>query len=625
MNETPFKFNDQRDLEGGVSDKPARPVPLQAFLDDCLSKYQPLSDGEVADYIPELAKADPEDFGIAITTVDGFVHKAGDAEREFTIQSVSKAFVFALALEVCGHRKVSQTIGVEPSGEAFNSIRLSPDNRPFNPMVNAGAIACSGLIHDQIGGDSFVAIRQKLSDFAGRKLELDEAVYTSESKTGDRNRAIAWLLKNNDRLSDAVDVILDLYFKQCSLLVTAKDISVMGATLANNGINPVTQSRVVTPDTCARVLSVMASSGMYDYSGEWLYRVGLPAKSGVGGGIVAVLPTQLGLGTYSPLLDPLGNSVRGLAVYEHVSSYFGLHLFKGQADIQSYVPTTYTLAEVQSKKDRQPADRMILENQGDQARVVELAGALSFVATDYVSRLVSSSGSSGMLIFDFRRVANISSAAAKLLVEAFKSNERRIILSSLSKDKPAAQMLEREIAAADIRTIKTFSSLNDAITWAEDQIIYLYGGFGSIGKEIDLENQELFSGLDEKALEVIQEQLEFTEHAPGAAIIKEGAASDSVYFLTRGMVSVMVAGGIRVATLDAGTCFGEFALASDGEKRSADIVADTSVKCYRLSLEAFDRLKKNYPQIADTIMKNLVRLMADRLKKANRKLQIALG
>ncbi len=128
MNETPFGLNDQHGLEGSVSGKQARPVPLQAFLDDCLSKYQPLNDGEVADYIPELAKADPEDFGIAITTVDGFVHKAGDAEREFTIQSVSKAFVFALALEVCGHGKVSQTIGVEPSGEAFNSIRLSPDN-----------------------------------------------------------------------------------------------------------------------------------------------------------------------------------------------------------------------------------------------------------------------------------------------------------------------------------------------------------------------------------------------------------------------------------------------------------------------------------------------------------------
>jgi len=620
----PTAKNDSSSRTNGETGKTPG-VPLQTFLDDCLAKFQPVRDGKVADYIPELAKTDPEAFGIAITTIDGFVHKVGDTETEFTIQSVSKAFVFALALEVCGYEKVSQTIGVEPSGEAFNSIRLSPDNRPFNPMVNAGAIACSGLIHEQLGDDSYTAIRQKISDFAGRKLDIDEDVYASECETGDRNRAIAWLLKNNSRLPDAVDEILDLYFKQCSLLVTATDISVMGATLANNGINPVTQARVVTPETCARVLSVMASSGMYDYSGEWLYRVGLPAKSGVGGGIVAVLPTELGLGTYSPRLDKLGNSVRGLEVCEHVSSHFGLHLFRGQADVQSYVPTSYSLTDIQSKKDRQPADRKILEKYGEHARVIELAGALSFVATDYVSRLASSSDTGSIVIFDFRRVAKITAAAAKLLTTTFKSIPGRVVLSGLSEDKPVAQMLRREIATADIPSVKTCNSLNDAITWAEDQIIYLYGGFGSIGNEVALEKQQLLAGLGDDEIRLVKDHAELVECAAGERVIKAGTPSDCFYFLSKGMVSVVIAGGLRAAILDAGTCFGEFALAAAEEKRSADIVADTSITCHRITLAAFEKLKKDNPSVSDRIMKNLVCLMADRLKKANSKLEIALG
>src|SRR5260221_7741030 len=309
------------------------PLPLGQFLDHCHASFRTDASGAPADYIPELKKVDPDHFGVALTTIDGHIYESGDTTVEFTIQSISKAFVFALALELLGIERVNAAIGVEPSGEAFNSIRLTADNRPFNPMVNAGAIACSGLICEARGADAFETIRQTLSRFAGRELAVDEAVYTSERETGDRNRAIGWLLRNYSVIKDNVNEVLDVYFRQCAILVNARDLATMAATLANRGVNPLTGDRVVKPNVVARTLSVMTTSGMYDYAGEWAYRVGIPAKSGVGGGIVAALPSQMGLGTFSPNLDSHGNSVRGLKVCEALPSRFDLHMLNRSADV----------------------------------------------------------------------------------------------------------------------------------------------------------------------------------------------------------------------------------------------------------------------------------------------------
>lgn len=211
---------------------PTRP-PLRRFLTDCHAEFRLDGSGELADYIPELKRANPDHFGIALVTIDGHIYEVGDSAVPFTIQSVSKAFVFALALEMVGEERVAATIGVEPSGEAFNSIRLTNDNRPFNPMVNAGAIACSGLIYEVDEKGAFERVRSKLSQFAGRELGVDEAVHASETATGNRNRAIAWLLRNYAVLPDDVDAVLDVYFRQCAILVTARDLAVMAATLAN--------------------------------------------------------------------------------------------------------------------------------------------------------------------------------------------------------------------------------------------------------------------------------------------------------------------------------------------------------------------------------------------------------
>ena len=205
-------------------------TPLYRFLTRCHCEHSTELSGSVADYIPELSKANPAHFGIGLATIDGHVYEIGDTAVQFTIQSISKAFVFALALDIVGADRVEAVIGVEPSGDAFNSIRLTADNRPFNPMVNAGAIACSGLIHSVKHGDAFALITDSLSRFAGRTLDMDQKVFASERSTGNRNRAIAWLLRNYSIIEGDVDEVLDVYFRQCSVLVTARDLAVMAAT-----------------------------------------------------------------------------------------------------------------------------------------------------------------------------------------------------------------------------------------------------------------------------------------------------------------------------------------------------------------------------------------------------------
>ncbi|HZC95650.1 MAG TPA: glutaminase A, partial [Bradyrhizobium sp.] len=360
--------------------------PLLRFLNACHTDFLAETSGAVADYIPELGKADPAHFGISLATLDGHVYEVGDTQIPFTIQSISKPFVFALALDTLGAARVESAIGVEPSGDPFNSIRLNAENHPFNPMVNAGAIACSGLIHEAKRDGAFECIRQALSRFAGRDLGVDEAVYSSESLTGDRNRAIAYLLRTSGVINDNVASVLDVYFRQCAVLVTARDIAVMAATLANRGINPVTGEQVVTPYAISRTLSVMTSSGMYDYAGEWIYRVGIPAKSGVGGGILAALPARLGLGSYSPKLDRHGNSVRGIKVCEALSAHYDLHMLNRSDNARNSVIADYNIGNSPSRRSRRPHEQGILSAHQHDVRIFELVGALSLSGVDYVSR-----------------------------------------------------------------------------------------------------------------------------------------------------------------------------------------------------------------------------------------------
>ena len=283
--------------------------------------------GEVADYIPQLGDADPRAFGLALVGVAGSVYRAGEADVPFTIQSISKPFTFALALADVGIDGVLERVGVEPSGEAFNAISLEPGTgRPSNPMINAGAILTTSLVAGTGPDERFERIRDLLSRCAGRELTVDESVFRSEHDTGDRNRALAYLMRHAGSLTAGVEDAVDTYFRQCSLLVSAVDLATMAATLANGGVNPRTSEEVMGQSAAEQVLTVMATCGMYDFSGEWLFRVGLPAKSGVSGGVVAASPSQFGIGLFSPRLDGRGNSVRGVAASRAISERFSLHL-----------------------------------------------------------------------------------------------------------------------------------------------------------------------------------------------------------------------------------------------------------------------------------------------------------
>ncbi|UBF29447.1 glutaminase A [Kovacikia minuta CCNUW1] len=302
---------------------------IQAILQELYLKYQPLSEGKLASYIPELAKANPDWFGICIATVDGQIYEVGNSDQLFTIQSISKVFVYGMALEEHGREALLTKVGVEPTGDPFDSIIRLDDysKRPENPMVNAGAIATTSLIKGNNPTDRLNYLLDMFRHYTGHDMFIDMSVFVSERTTGHRNRAMAHLMRHFGMIDEKIDDALDLYFQQCSVMVNCHDLAVMAATLANRGVNPCTGKRAVAACYIRDILSVMYTCGMYNFAGEWAYKVGLPAKSGVSGGIIAIVPNQLGIAVFSPPLDSRGNSVRGIKVCEDLSRRFELHMF----------------------------------------------------------------------------------------------------------------------------------------------------------------------------------------------------------------------------------------------------------------------------------------------------------
>ena len=300
---------------------------------EAYERYRGNDEGTVADYIPVLAQASRDAFGIAVVGPRGGAFEIGDVATRFSIQSVSKPFVFALVCEALGYAQARRHLGVNGTGFPFDSlvaVELNAD-RTMNPLVNAGAIATTSLVPGDTADEKWDRLQQGLSRFAGRELSVDEEVYASESATNLRNQGIAHLLQSYGRLYFDPDEATDVYTRQCSLEVTVHDLAVMASTLANGGVNPVTREVVVLPGVCRRVLAVMATAGLYELSGDWLYEVGMPGKSGVSGGIVTVSPGKGGLATYSPPLDAAGNSVRGQLATKYLAERLGLNLFASGA------------------------------------------------------------------------------------------------------------------------------------------------------------------------------------------------------------------------------------------------------------------------------------------------------
>ena len=286
---------------------------VEAALRAAYNQYRSLNEGKNADYIPALAQVPSAYFGIALTNAEGKVQEVGDSQQLFSIQSISKVFTAALVMQESGGQKIEDTVGVDSTGQVFNSITAVEQHRgkEMNPFVNPGAIATVGNVKGSSSDEVWAKILQIHSDFAGRQLDVNQAVYKSESDTNQRNRAIGELMSAYERFPMDPATAVDFYTRQCSINVSTRDLSVMGATLAFGGRNPVTGKQVIDPSHVPGLLAIMSTAGMYDDSGKWLFRTGLPTKSGVGGGLVGVSPGKFGIGTFAPPLDAAGNSVRG--------------------------------------------------------------------------------------------------------------------------------------------------------------------------------------------------------------------------------------------------------------------------------------------------------------------------
>ncbi len=588
--------------------------PIQAFVDALHARFAGLADGRVADYIPELAKADPSKFGIAIATVDGRVYEAGDTRAPFTIQSISKPLVYGVALEDCGAERVRACIGVEPSGDAFNSISLEAGTgRPLNPMINAGAIATSSLVPGADRDARLARVVDALSAYAGRPLSTDEAVFESERSTGHRNRAIGHLLRNHGILADDPEPALELYFRQCSVVVDARDLALMAATLANGGVNPATGQRAVAAEHLGAILSVMTTCGMYDFAGEWVARVGMPAKSGVGGGIVAVLPGQLGIGVFSPALDARGNSVRGVRACEAISAELGLHFLQPPRAAGVAVRARYDGAQVRSKRRRTGAEAAWLDRHGASIVVHELQGDLRFATLEPVIRALSEdTPAPAFAVLDFKRVAHADAAAVRLLarlVEAFGRRGAHLVFSRVRRGSPF-DALAAEVDAHHVGALVFQPQLDLALEWCERRLIEQHTRERPVQRLAGLAEHALCAGMPAADVATLDAHLVRERIEAGTRVFCRGDAADALYLLLGGEVSIVVAlpdGAVkRLATLGPGMAFGESALFDDGV-RSADLRADAQVDCASLDRAAFSRLEREHPAVALRLLHNMLR------------------
>jgi glutaminase len=603
--------------------------PIQALLDALHARYAGCRDGEIASSIPELANADPELFGICLATADGFIYETGDSRHEFTIQSISKPFVYGLALDDHGAAFMLTKVGVEPSGDAFNAISLHKSTgRPLNPMINAGAIATTGQVRADTPAQRLTRILEMFGRYTGRPMRIDRKVYESENRTGHRNRAIGHLLRNFNVLEDDPMAAVDVYFQQCAISVRCVDLALMGATLANQGVNPVTGERAIDDAHVENVLSVMASCGMYDFSGGWIYNVGMPAKSGVAGGVLAVLPGQLGIGVFSPRLDEQGNSARALKVCEELSRIWQLHQFNPPYSPQSSRRLSYTAAERTSTRSRHAAERTCLREHGQRIRVVEIQGNLAFsTAESIVREIVCQTAGWWSVILDLHHVTAVNGAAAQLLAELAADLERRGTVAFFTQTQRLPALREHVAAcrgdAAAVDRMFRFPSTDQALEWCEDELLreVMPATATGIG---DLRSFEIAAGLTEQELEVLGRLLVRRSYGPGELIIRHGDEATNLFLVTGGLVGVWLGEpgkGSRVASFAVGTMVGELAFI-DGERRSANVVAEGTVECGVFEVADFSALQEAHPRIHATILRNIGASLAAKLRRANQHVSV---
>ncbi|MBC61214.1 MAG: glutaminase A [Zetaproteobacteria bacterium] len=594
--------------------------PITIFLQGIVNQMKDRDEGKVADYIPELALADKSWLGIALATVDGKFYTVGDIDKEFTIQSISKAFTYGLALEENGIDKVTKKIQVEPSGDQFNAISLDQSGRPSNPMINAGAIASVSMING-LAEEVRAKIFNTFSIYAGRKLKIDEKVYQSESNTGHRNRAIGWMLRNFDIIENDPVGILENYFKQCSLLINCKDLALMGATLANNGVNPVTQERAINSDYIKYIFSVMTTCGMYDFSGNWLYHIGLPAKSGVGGGILAILPGELSVAIFSPPLDERGNSSKGIKVLKRISSYYNLNINNvTPLQTNSFIRASLDLENLTSSKQRSENEKEIIRKHGKKALVLIIQGSLGFSGYEMITRKVlESSENKSFVLLDINRVMNIDKKIYSLFWEFFqflKIHNITLLFSSESKSIGLSNYFKEQYEG------KFFQTLDNGLEYMENIFIDHFSSSRNISSKFELTDFQVINGLKGDDLQNLQNILQQTEYKKGDTIINIGDIADKIFFLAQGDVDVSITingKNLKVSSIGAGNTFGEMGL-TDQSLRTANITVSSEVaRCFELKIK--DLQSKKFLNLRLVLMNNIISELSKKLNIANKQVQ----
>lgn len=611
-----------------ISEPTQSASPIRDQLDELHREFSQIHDGEVATYIPELGKANPDWFGICVVTANGGVYEVGDSRQEFTIQSLSKPFVYGLALEDHGRADVLAKVGVEPTGDAFNSISLDPvTGCPRNPMINAGAIASTGLVEGRTPDVRLRRIMEMFAHYAGREMKIDEEVYASESATGHRNRAIGHMLRNFGILAGDPMPVVETYFKQCSILGHCHDLATMAATLANRGVNPLTGEQAIRGEYVESVLGVMGTCGMYDYAGEWLYDVGMPAKSGVAGGVIAVLPGQLGIGVFSPRLDSKGNSVRGIRVCSALSRRWDLHLFNRAGIGKAAIRLRLNAAEFNSSRVRAAAENELLREHGRAIQVFQLQGNFVFATAELIVRELTGLASLESLILDFRHVLSINESAAHLFHDILRRLHAAgctVIFTGLESGSSLRRLMRARLGARFEEIFRTFDDLDPALQWCEDRLLErLLPEAPDIS--IAVTQYALLDGLSRAEVAVVQGFFERRTYEPGDVIIRAGDPARELFLLSRGLVSVFLplenGARKRLATFSPGMAFGEMAII-DRAPRSATITAETAVSCDLLSLARLTALGVTHPKIKIRLLENLSLDLCRKLRKANREIAL---
>ncbi|PPB49721.1 glutaminase A [Arthrobacter pityocampae] len=582
--------------------------PIESYLKTIHREISDLRDGKPYSTIPAMANVDPDNFGICLTTVDGYMYEVGDTREEFTIQSISKPFTYGLALADLGMEAVDAKVDVEPSGDTFNEISLAPGSgRPSNAMINAGALTATSLVRSRGGNTRFKRILGTYSQFAGRQLGVDEEIFRSEVEHGHRNRALAYLLRSFDIIEDDPTPVIEDYFRQCSVMVNCMDLSIMAATLANSGRNPITGVEVLDLLSVERVLSVMTTCGMYDDAGSWISTVGMPAKSGVAGGTIAVLPGQVGLAIYSPPLDEHGSSVRGMAASQRLSRDMELHFVRAARAGKSAIRAAYDIRATPSGIRRTDEAMDVLREHGHRARVIELNGDLLFAGTESMVRELSGLDDDvDFVILDLRRVDEVADVSLRLLGEA-RENLTKVGCGLVLIDGEGT--LAETFKDVDV-PVPTFDTRTAAVEWCENELITRHGGDLLLPSTVEVSQCPALSPLTAEDIESLTLRMEDRTYEKGHVVRRVGQVFGGVYFILSGKIVTSVPGPsgerLKLTTLSAGMTFGELALGSD-DRQETTVKALEDVHVKVLTASAIRAIEEEDPKLAVELWKALTR------------------